>query len=558
MSVPTNNNIAMDMGSSSSEWHSIRPWTPLLSLSVREVSSVSATFLLSASSGPHDPSLASLGLTASDDEENDDNDTQHDPHKKKRRGIIPDALAKGLSVNVNGAGWQRVILRMDEKADEAVIIIYGLMPGRQYDIDLGLMQDGQNGNIRKQVTTEDAVSQVGQNDNPDVTLVESPPGGYDPNLSPSGSSATLNGTPSDASRPPSPHAAALSLEDRLQQLQLTLSHLHSERDALTASLKAARRDAQKSDAALRTEIDTLKRAGEKNAAIEHRARQKVRALQEAARRAQAATIEMETLVQEVEAALPGLRRERDEKEEVWEKVKVEVEKRGREGEKERKRVESLKGELGGLGNRLEKLGGKKEKLETVVIPDLEEQLRGLEQEVERIESETPGVPDGDEYPYRQSIEQSMGYDGGHTSPPYTSPHTSPSYTLLQRPRAVPPAPIQRPAHHQHVSRHSHSQVTHPQSHSHVAHVRSQHGKGHNRSLNSSGSTPSSSSLSTPPQSATPSIQQSQSQLQSTLSSRAPPFEPSRGAARGGSTALPSAHRWSRIPGRRGSQPEGDR
>jgi hypothetical protein len=133
-----------------SEWHSIRPWSTPLALSVREITSVSATFILSSSltSGDSDPSLASLGLGAVHSDSDSDDDSEN------KKAIIFDALAKGLSVNVNGTPWQRVLVRIDDKTDEGVIIIYGLMPGRQYDIDLGLIQGGQSNSIRKQVVTE--------------------------------------------------------------------------------------------------------------------------------------------------------------------------------------------------------------------------------------------------------------------------------------------------------------------------------------------------------------------------------------------------------------------
>lgn len=138
-----------------SEWHSIRPWTPQLSLAVREITSVSATFILSSSfsetSSESEPLLESLGLTVEDDNEGED--TQ-EPSESKKRTVIADALAKGLSVNVNGTPWQRVLIRIDDNSDEAVIILYGLMPGRQYDVDLSLVQAGHSSNIRKQVTTE--------------------------------------------------------------------------------------------------------------------------------------------------------------------------------------------------------------------------------------------------------------------------------------------------------------------------------------------------------------------------------------------------------------------
>lgn len=117
--------------------------------------------------GNHNADLDSLGLNShSDDESSSGSDSDGDGEGEgdQRRAhnvdlIISNALAKGLSVNVNGSSWQRVLIRIDDKADEAVIIIYGLMPGRQYDIDLGLVNgagggSGGTGNLRRQVITE--------------------------------------------------------------------------------------------------------------------------------------------------------------------------------------------------------------------------------------------------------------------------------------------------------------------------------------------------------------------------------------------------------------------
>lgn len=151
---------------SSSSWHSIRPWTPHLILTVREITSVSATFILSSSLST--PTEDISPPIAEDIPEHDHHDLESsiDPTDLPEaadstldattRGIIADALSgsKGLSVSVNGSPWQRVLIRLHDPLDEAVIIIYGLMPGRQYDIDLGLVQGGQASNIRRQVITE--------------------------------------------------------------------------------------------------------------------------------------------------------------------------------------------------------------------------------------------------------------------------------------------------------------------------------------------------------------------------------------------------------------------
>jgi hypothetical protein len=123
-------------------------WDPnaRFSLSVREITSVSATFILSA-----DPSLSEFSWDE-DEEESGANATRESDTDETSPRVIPDALAKGLSVLVNGQPWQRVLMRVDDTADEAIIIIYGLMPGRRYDIELGVAPGDES--IRGQVTTE--------------------------------------------------------------------------------------------------------------------------------------------------------------------------------------------------------------------------------------------------------------------------------------------------------------------------------------------------------------------------------------------------------------------
>lgn len=136
-----------------SQWHSIRPWRPSLSLSVREITSVSATFLLSSplvssDSVAVEQSLASLGITNDEDDE-----TGAEGSNGSSRGvqIVSDVLSKGLSVKVNGTPWQRVLMKIDDEADQAVIILFGLMPGRQYDVELGIVPN--ENMLRGQITT---------------------------------------------------------------------------------------------------------------------------------------------------------------------------------------------------------------------------------------------------------------------------------------------------------------------------------------------------------------------------------------------------------------------
>jgi len=57
---------------------------------------------------------------------------------------------------------------------------------------------------------------------------------------------------------------------------------------------------------LKGEIETLKRASEKHASGEHRSRQKVLALQEAVKQANAAAEELEEMAKSIEATFPAL------------------------------------------------------------------------------------------------------------------------------------------------------------------------------------------------------------------------------------------------------------
>jgi hypothetical protein len=371
-------------------------------------------------------------------------------------------------------------------------------------------------------------------------------------------------TPPQSPSPSSLHTPSshLSIEERTAQLQHTLSLLHADRAALTASLKTARRDAQKSDAGLRSQIDTLKRTSEKHTAAEHRARQKVLALQEAVKRAQAATAEMEELTQEVEKALPELQNERNERENAYEGVLAEAERVRMKLEKEteigRKKVERGEGELAALANRLEKIHGKREKLEGEggVIPELEEELKEVQMEIERIERDPLGyasglgltyndagedggdtgisvVDDGDGWDHRfsylpaqlnrrhsqtqsqsQTQNQTLGPIGRPAVAPIQRPSSSHVYTtstgsasgcsLQQRHSLEPPFAYQPPSQAQ------------PQLHSQPQSQPQSEGT----SMRSSQQGQSSPSSSSPSPSAT----------MTTLSSKAPPFEPSRGMA----------------------------
>ncbi|CAL1708838.1 unnamed protein product [Somion occarium] len=394
-----------------SQWHSIRPWKPTLSLSVREITSVSATFILSSPLAASDVTTidALHGDTAPDDH-NEFAPNGSVPEGNRPTQIISEVLSKGLSIKVNGTPWQRVLMKIDDATDEAVIILFGLMPSRQYDIELGVVPG--ESTLRGQFTTDSPQpgieSGIGKNvipgdmPSPEPSTQSLSTSSNASHHSAPGTSSPLASTnshaPSHAPTPP----PTFSLEDRPVQLTHALNLLNAEHATLTASLKTARREAQKADAALRSEIDTLKRASEKYVQQETRARQKVLALQEAVRQTVAATDEIKAMIKDVEDMLPELERRRKKVEGEWKEVNKQaksVRQRRIDAEgKEKRKIEGLQVEMAGLGNKMERLHLRREKLEGggSVIGELEAKLRKLEEQRTRIDNDPFGYEYDDE------------------------------------------------------------------------------------------------------------------------------------------------------------------
>ena len=273
-----------------------------------------------------------------------------------------------------------------------------------------------------------------------------------PSPSPTASPTLSTSTPGDAtSSVPTP---LISLEDKTEQLNQTLSVLQSERDSLAVSLKTTRRDSQRADAAIRADIETLKRASDKFASVEHRARQKVLALQEAVKQTLAAAADIGAAATGVESFLPTLREQQAEAEEEYEIVKQQATQAREERDalevQEKKRFDSLQTELVGLGSKLEKLNGKRERLENGVIPELEEELRRIEEEITRATGSFPPVRDSlEDAHYYDPAPFGMSSQSGSISAlpnlggPSDGPHSTSQDTL--------PGPIENPRRRKHLS-----------------------------------------------------------------------------------------------------------
>lgn len=182
-------------------------------------------------------------------------------------------------------------------------------------------------------------------------------------------------------------------EERAAQLRKQLALLNSERDDLISELKLARRESQRAETALKGEIEILKRASEKHASGEHRSRQKVLALQEAVKQASAAAGGIEKMAVDIEEAMLGLSERAEEVQVEHNKVTEQAERRSTAVDAamqaDRKLVAELQGDLAGVCAKLEKVTGKKEKLEREAVPQLEERLQEIQREMEEMERANP-------------------------------------------------------------------------------------------------------------------------------------------------------------------------
>ena len=253
------------------------------------------------------------------------------------------------------------------------------------------------------------------------------------------------------------------------------------------------------------------------------------------RRANEAREEFEQLTSADEQDLPGLKQKESEAEDVLREVKGQAdtvrEEREKQEEDVRKRKDSMKGEYATLNQRLERLTVKKERLENSVIPDLEAQLAEIQHEIE--------------------LAGRVGFQNGDL---WDSLYGDPSRTTSQRRRLSHPGTIGRPTTQRtsqppispphfprHQPRSQSAYRTSTESTSGLPHPPGLiHPSGLLHSSSSSTFHPGSSGFiqETPAlshstntifssQSTSSSLSRSTSSVGSTLSSKAPPFEPTR-------------------------------
>lgn len=168
-----------------------------------------------------------------------------------------------VSVTVNGLDWSHVLLG-ERGSHEAIVVIFGLEPESDYDIQF-LVKAGLDGTydaFRATLRTRT------ERDSP--RSIDSVP-------------AVRSSSPSPLSRLPvsAPELEAVEpAPQRLAVLQAELEASEALKASLIADVKRARKESSKQEAGLRHEIDAVKRGMDRMSATDQRSRQKVLALQE--------------------------------------------------------------------------------------------------------------------------------------------------------------------------------------------------------------------------------------------------------------------------------------
>ncbi|KAL7419059.1 hypothetical protein Q5752_005895 [Cryptotrichosporon argae] len=286
-----------------------------------------------------------------------------------------DMLSQGVVVFVNGVRWTRIVAHVDaESADEAevwdavervdeealasgveerdgeegvrrrrgegerarrkgtkgtnraVVVVHGLTPGVQHEIELRVMGVATDGDVVVSNTVlvppSPSPSSLHPRSRANSLRSRSRPRSRSNSLTAPAAHFHPVHPPSPLGEPhphghhglgPAPLAAVptniLSPSDtQTAQVRIALSAAAAEKEHLAARIKESRKNAQRAEAALRAEIEAAKRAADKAGSMDLRAKQKALALHEQVKQALAGAEAADKEAAEVEAVIPGLER----------------------------------------------------------------------------------------------------------------------------------------------------------------------------------------------------------------------------------------------------------
>lgn len=178
------------------------------------------------------------------------------------------------------------------------------------------------------------------------------------------------------------------IDAQTAQTRHLIAAAHAEREHLQLQIKEARKTAQRSEAALRTEIETLKRNNEKAGSNDQRNKQKYLALQEQVKQGWAGAESANKETEDVKAGLPefetklaAVTKDLEGVQAQWKKVNKKEEE-ARDASKASRAEEDRK--MAEINSKVDKVRGRKEKKESERA-ELESKLEELEKQREEVE-----------------------------------------------------------------------------------------------------------------------------------------------------------------------------
>ena len=279
--------------------------------------------------------------------------------------------------------------RLKADRDEAVVVVYGLNPGTEYEIELQVLGlAGPEGDV----LCEDHIFIHADNIASNSILL---PGSPVLTARSRANSLLARSTPASRSdsistphpgrpvEPASPSALGIEtaatnilnpVDTQAAQIRHMIAAAHAEKDHLQIQIKEARRASQRAEAALRSDIESVKRAIEKAGSMDLRAKQKALALQEQVKQGWAGAEHAEQQTEYVKNGMDDcktrheqIKSEVDEAQVRWRSVKA-AENEVREKDKkmrgdEEKRLAEIIGKVDKLRLKMEKKEAEKSLLE---------------------------------------------------------------------------------------------------------------------------------------------------------------------------------------------------
>ncbi|PWO00009.1 hypothetical protein FA09DRAFT_345202 [Tilletiopsis washingtonensis] len=311
----------------------------------------------------------------------------------------------GVSVTVNGLPWPQVVMG-DRGSDEAVIVVYGLMPNQHYEMELSVGGRDAKVSVGQVVDGERAIADIsasaslheltGSSDSALVSEAHVVP--VTPLSASTSSPQRLKLIVPNGAADVAPQAHEAAHAALLSDIETS----SAEREALASELRKARKDAQRAEGAMRAEIEAIKRGMERMAGPDHRSKQKVLALQESIRQA---TVQARELDEEAVAA-EGERPDWEEKERVRDAELAEVRSTVEASEeRDRQEISKIEEEVGERERELalaaravEQKETERNRLDNERRVELEAEIARLRNEMDRVLNAPPPPPGGSYHP----------------------------------------------------------------------------------------------------------------------------------------------------------------